>query len=123
MIEETFDIKPDVASNSYTFIEDTWPALALVKSEPTVELDPCQALIEDDDSFEESFSAGIAGVRIVFRSFGGLRRDPDQKPGSRDNASTTRTTQGVEESQTRPGGGPRGAARINNAAKIRGGPQ
>ena len=66
--KELFDIKPDVSSN-YLFIEDTWSALAPVKFKPTVELDPGQAPSEDaNDSFEEKFSARIAGVRLASAS-------------------------------------------------------
>ena len=63
--EVTFNLKPDI--DNAVFIADTWPALTPVKS--LVELDPCQAPDEDnDDSFEETFTATIAGVRLVSAS-------------------------------------------------------
>ena len=37
-IEETFNLKPDV--DNAVFIADTWPALAPVKFEPEIALDP-----------------------------------------------------------------------------------
>ena len=68
-VEESFDIKADVVNSNAVFIVDTWPALASVKFEPRVELDPRQAPDEDnDDSFEETFTARIAGVRLVSAS-------------------------------------------------------
>ena len=41
-VEESFDIKPDVDDSKAVFIAETWPALAPVKFEPRVELDPRQ---------------------------------------------------------------------------------
>ena len=56
--EESFDIKPEISGNN-VFIEDMWPALAPVKFEPSMELDPRQAPGKDaDDSFEKKFGAG-----------------------------------------------------------------
>ena len=37
----SFDIKPDIGEGNI-FVKDTWPELAPVKFEPTVELDPRQ---------------------------------------------------------------------------------
>ena len=68
-VKESFDLKPDVDKSNAVFIADTWLALAPVKFEPRVELDPRQAPDEDDDnSFEETFTGRIAGVRRVSAS-------------------------------------------------------